>query len=131
MGSAPPIVIMDSPSELRRLRAWLGDPNMPSIDIAMLFQTLYEAIAFRDKYYQMALYHLATRMAHHDLLIETNTLSQMDRDELELMIINAGHAIARQLEYMRLYHPTGQLLYRFREYRNDSTLIFELAPLTR
>jgi hypothetical protein len=104
---------------------------MPSIDFTMLFQTLYDAIATRDKYYQLALYHLATRMAHHDYLIETNTLSQMDRDDLERMIINAGHAIAQQLDAMRLYHPTGQLLYRFREYRHDNILIFELAPLTR
>lgn len=128
MGSAPRHVVVDSPPEVRVLRIWVSSPLMPSVDITMLFQTLYDTIAVRDKYYQMALYHLASKMAHGDYLIETNTLRQIDRDELELLICNAGHAIAKQLEYMRLYHPSGELLYRFREYRNDSTLIFELAP---
>jgi hypothetical protein len=100
---------------------------MPSVDIAMLFQTLYDTIAHRDKIYQQALYALAGQMAHGDYLFETNTLAQIERDQLELLLLHAGHAISRQMDQLRLYHPTGVLLYRFREYRNDSTLLFELT----
>lgn len=131
MGPLPRHVILDAPPEVCALRAWVARPDMPSVDLAMLFQTLYETIAHRDNYYQMALYHLAAQMAQGDYLFETNTLSQLERDQLELLICNAGHAISRQMGRLRLYHPTGELLYRFREYRNDSTLLFDLAASRR
>jgi hypothetical protein len=128
MASLPQHVVIDSPPELRALAASTGSPAMPSVDMAMLYQTLYDTIATRDIFYQEALYRLAAQMAHSDYLFETNTLSQLERDQLELLICQAGHAISRQMQRLKLYHPTGELLYHFREYKNDSTLLFALAP---
>lgn len=104
---------------------------MPSVDMNMLYQTLYDTIATRDIFYKEALYRLAAQMAHGDYLFETNTLSQLDRDRLELMLCQAGHAISEQMNQLKLYQQTGELLYHFREYKNDSTLIFNLAPPRR
>lgn len=131
MGTIPRHIVIDSPPELRVLRAWLANPSMPSVDMTMLFQILYDAIAHRDIFYQEALYCLAAQMAQGDYLIENNTLPQIERDQLELLICNAGHAISRQMTQLKLYHPSGELLYHFREYVHDSTLIFELASPRR
>jgi hypothetical protein len=70
-------------------------------------------------------------MAHGDYLFETNTLSQLDRDCLELLICQAGHAVSRQMNQLKLYSMTGELLYQFREYKNDSTIVFRLASAYR
>jgi hypothetical protein len=127
MASLPQHVIIDSPPELRALAASTGNPHMPSVDMTAFYQTLYDTIVTRDIFYQEALYRLATQMAHGDYLFGINTLSQLERDQLELLICQAGHAISRQMNQLKLYHPTGELLYHFREYRNDSTLVFHLA----
>jgi hypothetical protein len=128
MGDLPRHVILDSPPELRSLVALVGSSHMPTVDWSMLFAALYDTIATRDIFYQEALYRLAAQMAHGDYLFETNTLSQLDRDMLEQLLCHAGHAVSRQLNQLKLYSMTGELLYQFREYKNDSTIIFNLSP---
>ncbi len=121
----PRHVILDSPPELRLLRAWVADPCMPTVDMDAFYQTLFDTTLGRNIFYHTGLYNLAATMAQSDDLYGNNTLGQSARDHLELLICQAGHAIYNQWQQAKLNNPRGEPLYRFREYRDDSLLIFE------
>lgn len=127
-GIPPRHVILDSPPELRLLRAWAADPNMPTVDLDQFYQALFDTVLGANIFYHNGLYSLAASMAHGDSLYGNNTLSQSARDHLETLICQAGHAIYHQWQAAKLNNPRGEPLYRFKEYRNDSVLIFERKP---
>lgn len=129
MASLPRLVILDSPLELCRLRAWVANPSMPTVDVDAFYQRLFDAVLSRDVFYHHGLYSLAARLAHSDELYGNNTLEQMARDELEQLICQAGHAIHARWQQAKLNHPSGAPLYRFKRYQDDSVLIFERADL--
>jgi hypothetical protein len=126
MATFPRLVILESPPELRRLRAWAVDPNMPTLDVDAFYQTLFDTVLGRNIFYTNGLYSLATSLAQSDRLYGNNTLSQSSKDHLEQLICQAGHAIWNSWQQAKLNHPSGVPLYRFREFRDDYVLLFEL-----
>ena len=129
MVNLPRVVILDSPPELRLLRAWVANPDMPTVDVTAFYQRLFDTVLSRDVFYHHGLYSLAANLAHSDELYGNNTLEQTARDHLEQLICQAGHAVYSRWQQAKLNHPSGVPLYRFREYQDDSVLIFERADL--
>lgn len=128
MVSFPRLVVIDSPPELRVLRAWVADPSMPTVDLDAFYQALFDAVLSSNVFYHQGLYSLAARVAQSEWLYGNNTLPQSAKDHLELLVCQAGIAIWNKWQEAKLNHPSGAPLYRFKRYQDDSVLLFELRP---
>jgi hypothetical protein len=103
---------------------------MPTVDIDWLLSQLFGSLTVRDSYYMQELYAAADRMAYGDMLFGQTDMTQMERDDLALHILNAGAAIVRQLNQLQVYESDGYFPYAFSQYKSDGILIFTTASRT-
>lgn len=121
----PQTLVLDSPPELRILRAWVANPSMPTVDIDWLYSQIFNAIGtYQENTWKQELYGVADRMAFSDMLYGHNDMTQMERDDLALKIISAGQAAVDYLFRMRAYESDGFFPYAFSEFRSDGLLVF-------
>lgn len=121
----PQTLVLDSPPELRNLRAWVANPSMPTVDIDWMYSQIFDAISnSRENTWKQELYGVADRMAFGDMLYGHSDMTQMERDDLALRIISAGQSFVHYLLRMRAYENDGYFPYAFSQFRSDGLLVF-------